>query len=48
MAIGESGAGAVDCEFEELVLRVNDHPEVRHLADDGFRVVWNLNELQAG
>ena len=29
MAIGESGAGtgAVDCEFEELVLRVNDHPD---------------------
>ena len=29
MAIGESGAGAVYCELEELVLRVNDHPEVR-------------------
>lgn len=29
MAIGESGAGAVDCELEDLVLHVNDHPEVR-------------------
>ena len=29
MAIGESGAGAVYCELEDLVLRVNDHPEVR-------------------
>ncbi len=29
MAIGDSGAGAVYCELEDLVLRVNDHPEVR-------------------
>ena len=29
MAIGESDPGAVYCELEELVLRVNDHPEVR-------------------
>ena len=29
MAIGESSAGAVYCELEDLVLRINDHPEVR-------------------
>ena len=29
MAIGESGQGAVYCELEDLVIRVNDHPEVR-------------------